>query len=156
METEEIRSNLEENERLMMQSVQETLRNYNHRIRFYIADVVSSLCDIDKERMFSDTKDHDVAHARALYWYAYRYMTGETYEQIGKTTKDLYGKEFTKIGVATGVNRMCRFINEQPIWNKRWAILKHIIKIQNSMVIEPNIPITITVPKNVELNIKRE
>ena len=156
MTEEEIKQNLEENERVVMQCVCDTLLNYEGRIRSYLADFVASLCSVDKEKMFSSCNDLDVAQARWLFFYAYRYMTNETYEKIGKLSGELYGKTFTKVGVASSVNKMYALIEQQPIWRKRWTIIKRIIKLQNEMVFEPQVPITITIPNNVELKIKKE
>ena len=156
MTEEETRQNIEENERMTVQCVCDTLQAYGSRIRLYLADFISALCDVDKERMFSACNELDVAQARGLYFYAYRYMTGYTYEKIGKTAKDLYNKEFTGHGVASSVNKMYMLIEQQPIWRKRWMIVKRIIKTQNEIDFEPPIPITITVPSNVEVTIKKE
>jgi chromosomal replication initiation ATPase DnaA len=156
MTEEELSKELEENERIMIKCVCDTLYNYSSKIRVYLADFVCALCNVDKEKMLSGKNEHDVAQARALYWYAYRYMTGETYEHIGRISKDVYGKEFTTVGVANGVNKMYALIEQQPIWKKRWNVIKRIIKTQNAMVVEQNVPITITVPKNVEITIKKE
>jgi hypothetical protein len=152
---EEIKKELEENERKTIQCICDTLTNYEGRIRLYLADFIASLCEVDKDKMFSACNELDVAQARWLYWYAYRYMTGETYEKIGKLS-GLYGKTFTKVGVAASVNKMYTLIEQQPIWRKRWVIVKRIIKVQNEMLVEPPIPVTITIPKNVELTIKKE
>ena len=156
MTEEEIKQKLEENERVVMQCVCDTLLNYENRIRSYLADFVASLCNVETERMFSENNSLDVAQARWLFWYAYRYMTNETYEKIGKLSGELYGKTFTKVGVAASVNKMYNLIEQQPIWRKRWTIIKRIIKLQNEMVFEPQVPITITIPNNVELKIKKE
>lgn len=156
MTEDEIKTGLEENERATMQFVCDALNGYGSNIRKYLADFIASLCNVEIERMMSDCIDHDVAQARALFWYAYRYMTGETYQQIGKLSKDAYGKTFTKVGVSTSVNRMHQYIEEQPIWRKRWNIVKHIIKTQNDLMYERPVPITITIPKNVELKIEKE
>lgn len=156
MTEEEIKQELEENERVVMQFVCDTLLNYEGKIRTYLADFVASLCNVDKHRMFSENNSLDVAQARWLFWYAYRYMTNETYEKIGKLSGELYGKTFTKVGVAASVNKMYTLIEQQPIWRKRWTIIKRIIKLQNEMVFEPQVPVTITIPKNVELTIKKE
>lgn len=155
MTEEEIKQNLEENERLMMTCVCDTLVNYERCVRTYLADFIASLCNVETERMFSDDNHLDVAQARWLFWYAYRYMTNETYEKIGKLSGELYGKVFTKVGVASSVNKMNIMIEQQPIWKKRWTIVKRIIKQQSEMVFEPQIPVTIAVPKNVVLTIKK-
>lgn len=156
MTEEEIKQELETNERLAMKLVCDTLVNYEDRIRVYLADFVASICNVDIERMFSNCNDLDVAQARWLFWYAYRYMTNETYEKISQLSESMYKRKFTKTCVASGVNKMYNLIEEHPIWKKRWTIVKRIIKTHNAMVTEPNIPITITIPKNVELTIKKE
>lgn len=156
MTEEEIRANLEENERITMTCINDTLRNYEGRIRIYLAQFVASVCNVDVDKMFSENNCLDVAQARWLFWYAYRYMTGETYEKIGKLSEPIYGKRFTKVGVAASVNKMYTLIEQQPIWRKRWTIIKRIIKMQNEIDFEPPLPITITIPKNVELKIKKE
>jgi len=106
MTEEEIKQNLEENERITMNCVCDTLSAYGGRIRLYLADFIASLCNVEKEKMFSTCNNLDVAQARWLFWYAYRYMTNETYEKIGKLSGELYGKTFTKVGVAASVNKM--------------------------------------------------
>ena len=156
MTEEEIKQELANNEQRMIECVCNALSNYELDMRTYLARFVSSLCDVEIERMLSDDNHLDVAQARWLFWYAYRYMTGETYEKIGKLSERIYGKSFTKVGVAASVNKMYELIEQQPIWRKRWTIVKRIIKLQNEIVFEPQIPITITIPKNVELTIKKE
>ena len=139
----EIKQNLEENERITMQCVCDTIRVYGSRTRIYLADFVASLCDVEKERMFSACNDLDVAQARWLYFYAYRYMTG--------------GKTFTKVGVASSVNKMYELIENQPIWRKRWTIIKRVIKAgENVIEDEAKKPIRIIIPKDANVELKRE
>ena len=157
MTEEEIKQNLEENERTTMNCVCDTLSAYGGRIRIYLADFIAALCNVEKERMFSDCKDLDVAQARGLFFYAYRYMTGETYRKIGELSKDVYGKAFTKVGVAESVNKTYTLIEQQPIWRKRWTIVKRIIKQTNTLVEdEAKEPIKIIIPKNANVELKRE
>lgn len=157
MTEEEIKQKLEENERTTIISVCDMLKNYEVRIATYLADFVAAICDVDKERMFSNDNHLDVAQARWLYWYAYRYMTSETYEKIGKLSERMYGKAFTKVGVAASVNKMYALIEQQPIWRKRWTIIKRIIK-QCENVIDDEIqkPIKIIIPKDANIELKRE
>ena len=153
----EIKQNLEENERITMQCVCDTIRVYGSRTRIYLADFVASLCDVEKERMFSPCNDLDIAQARWLYFYAYRYMTGETYEKIGKLSQKIYGKTFTKVGVASSVNKMYELIENQPIWRKRWTIIKRVIKAgENVIEDEAKKPIRIIIPKDANVELKRE
>ena len=123
----------------------------------YLAEFVASLCSVETERMFSSSNDLDVAQARWLFWYAYRYMTNETYEKIGKLSMPLYGKTFTKVGVASSVNKMYTLIEQKPIWRKRWTIIKRIIKqCENVIDDETQKPIKIIVPKDANIELKRE
>ncbi len=157
MTEEEIKQNLEENERITMNCVCDTLSSYGERIRLYLADFIASLCNVEKEKMFSTCNNLDVAQARWLFWYAYRYMTNETYEKIGKLSGELYGKTFTKVGVAASVNKMYELIENGGIWRKRWLIVKRIIKISNTLIEEQeNQPIKIIIPKNANVELKRE
>jgi hypothetical protein len=154
MTEEEIKQNLEENERKTIEYICGALNTYGFSVRLYLADFIASLCNVEKEKMFSTCNNLDVAQARWLFWYAYRYMTNETYEKIGKLSGELYGKTFTKVGVAASVNKMYELIEQQPIWRKRWLIVKRIIKFSNTLIEEQeNQPIRIVVPKdaNVEL-----
>lgn len=157
MTEEEIKNELADNERMAMKCVCDTLLNYEGRVRNYLADFVASLCNVEKEKMFSENNSLDVAQARWLFWYAYRYMTGETYEKIGRLSYDTYGKTFTKVGVASSVNKMSVMIEQQPIWKKRWTIVKRIIRITNSLIDEnTEEPIKIIIPKNANVELKRE
>jgi hypothetical protein len=154
MTEEEIKQNLEENERKTIEYICGALNTYGFSVRLYLADFIASLCNVEKEKMFSTCNNLDVAQARWLFWYAYRYMTNETYEKIGKLSGELYGKTFTKVGVAASVNKMYELIENGGIWRKRWLIVKRIIKFSNTLIEEQeNQPIRIVVPKdaNVEL-----
>jgi hypothetical protein len=51
---------------------------------------------------------------------------------------------------------MSELIENNPIWSKRWSILKIIIKSQKVGIDESSVPITIKVPKNVTATIKKE
>ena len=154
MTEEEIKQNLEENERKTIEYICGALNTYGFNVRLYLADFIASLCNVEKEKMFSTCNNLDVAQARWLFWYAYRYMTNETYEKIGKLSGELYGKTFTKVGVAASVNKMYELIENGGIWRKRWLIVKRIIKFSNTLIEEQeNQPIKIIIPKdaNVEL-----
>lgn len=156
MTGEQLKSRLEENEKNAILGICKILANYEGNIYDYIADFVSSLCCITKERMFSDSKSIDVAQARGLFFYAYRYMTANTYDKIGRITGETYGKRFTPEGVKSSIVKMSELIESSPIWSKRWSILKIIIKSQKVGIDESHVPITIKVPKNVTATIKKE
>ena len=134
------------------------LRHCEMDVQEFLADSVAVLCDVDKSLMLSDCNTIHVAQARWLYWYAYRYMTSETYEKIVANTERLCGKRFTKQGVASSVNKMSLLIESQPIWKKRWTISRRIIKLRdgNEEEGEKNSTIVIHVPKGLKdrLNIQ--
>ena len=156
MTGEQLKSRLEENEKDAILGICKILANYEGNIYDHIADFVSSLCCITKERMFSDSKSIDVAQARGLFFYAYRYMTANTYDKIGRITGETYGRRFTPEGVKSSIVKMSELIESNPIWSKRWSILKIIIKSQKVGIDESCVPITIKVPKNVTATIKQE
>lgn len=156
MTGEQLKSRLEENEKNAIIGICKILEDYEGNIYDHIADFVSSLCCITKERMFSDSKSIDVAQARGLFFYAYRYMTANTYDKIGRITGETYGRRFTPDGVKSSIVKMSELIESNPIWSKRWSILKIIIKSQKVGVDESCVPITIKVPKNVKATIKQE
>ena len=138
---------LKDNEKQMVDKICLALSEYEGNIRTYLAKFIAALCDVDIERMFSNDNHLDVAQARWLFWYAYRYMTGET----------LYGKSFTKVGVAASVNKMYALIEQQPIWRKRWTIIKRVIKqSENFIDDETQKPIRIIIPKDANVELKRE
>lgn len=107
------------------------LRNYEKDILNYIAEVVSSVCNVDKERMMSDDRTLPVTQSRWLFWYAYRYMTSYTYERISEETSRECTKQYTAVGVSVGTNKMSVMIEQEPIWKKRWGVVRRIIKLIN-------------------------
>jgi len=157
MEEKEIKNSLlSECEDNTIAGICQLLAEYEGNICNHIADFVSSLCGVEKKLIFSNSQIIDVTQARGLFFYAYRYATGCTYDKIGRITKEMYGKRFSEAGVNLSVARMSELIEKNHVWNKRWSILKHIIKSQSADTKEQPIPITIKVPKNVEVIIKKE
>ena len=120
----------------------EHLRMCEQTTKDNLADFISALCNVPKEEMLSNTHVVYCAHARYLYWYAFRYMTNESYENIAiQCGKD--GHRYTQSAIATGVNKMSTMIETEPLWNKRWVVVKKIIKsksqdnaIDNTIVIQ--------------------
>lgn len=156
MTEEQFKQNIKENENSVVQKICDILKNHEKLIALYLSDFVASLCDIEKEKMFAKYDSIDAAQARWMFWYAYRYMTNETYEKIGKISKEKYGRVFTVACVSLCIGKMNRLIEQQPIWGKRWAIIKRAIREYNSSLNEPLIPITIKLPKNVTVTIEQD
>lgn len=99
-------------------------------VQDYLADIVSSLCDIDTTEMMTKEDRLHCNHARWLYWYAYRYMTNDTFEHIEQITKR-YGRRYSLQGISAAVNKMSNLIASNTIWTKRWIIIKRIIKLRD-------------------------
>lgn len=119
-----------------LDKVCELLKGYETRMQDYLAHFVASLCDVKLEDMLTDCNVLHAAQARWLYWYSYRYMTSETYDKIAERTARYFGKRFTMQGVAAGVNKMAQMIEQEPIWKKRWTIIKRLLKSRDDNVNE--------------------
>lgn len=126
----------------------EHLRMCEQATKDNLADFISALCNVPKEEMLSNTHVVYCAHARYLYWYAYRYMTNESYNNIaiqcGKN-----GHRYTQSAIATGVNKMSVMIEQEPLWNKRWGVVKKIIKLHSQDEDIDN-TVVIQVPKDLK------
>ena len=138
----------------------ELLNGYEQKIENYLAHIVASLCGVDVAKMLSDTSVAYLAQARWLYWYAVRYMTNETYEKIAERTTSKSGYKFTPNGIGQSINKMSAMIINEPIWTKRWTIIKRIIKLRDSAINktknDDSVTIRIVAPSDIKLNIKTE
>lgn len=126
----------------------EHLQKCEQDIKSYLADFIAALCAIPKDKMLSYTNVAHYAQARYLYWYAYRYMTKESYVKIASHLCE-NGHKYTQSAIATGVNKMSAMIEQEPLWSKRWGIVKKIIKLHSQ---DENIDntVVIQVPKDLK------
>ena len=129
------------------------LEKYEQNVQDYLADVVASLCNVVKDEMFEATDVVYLAHARWLYWYAYRYMTNESYDKIAQ--QSFHKKHtFAQRTIQNGANKMAMMIEKEALWKKRWIILKRIIKLKDEKNNESvDNTIVIQVPKGMRDNI---
>ena len=138
----------------------EYLSRYDGDIEDYIADIVASLCNVDVDKMLSDTSVAYLAQARWLYWYAIRYMTNETYDKIAERTIRKSDYRFTPNGIGQSINKMSMMITNEPIWTKRWVILKRIIKLRDAAIKDSceteTMTMRIIAPKGVKVELKNE
>lgn len=134
----------------------EHIRMCEVSIQSYLSDIVASLCDIEKEKMFTATDVVFIAHARWFYWYCYRYMTKESYDKIAM--QDFHNQhKFNARTVQNAVSKMSMMIDSEPLWRKRWLVVKQLIKIYNGEESEkPIMPITIQIPKELKGIVKVE
>ena len=138
----------------------ELLRQHESRIEDYIADIVASLCNVDCTEMLTNSSTAYLAQARWLYWYAIRYMTNETYDKIALRTTAKSGCSFTPNGIGQSINKMALLVAQEPIWIKRWTIIKHIIKLrdanQQDFVPQETVTMRVIAPKNIKVEIKTD
>ena len=157
---EQIKSDWEHLENENIEKACEYLRRYEGDIEDYVAEIVASLCNVDVDKMLSDTSVAYLAQARWLYWYALRYMTNETYDKIAERTMRKTPYRFTPNGKGQSINKMSAMIVNEPIWTKRWIILKRIIKLRDTVVKEKveteTVTMKIIAPKGVKLELKNE
>ena len=157
---EQIKSDWEHLENDNIEKACEYLRKYEGDIEDYVADIVASLCNVDVDKMLSDTSVAYLAQARWLYWYALRYMTNETYDKIAERTTRKSEYRFTPNGIGQSINKMSAMIVNEPMWTKRWIILKRIIKLRDTVIKEKGEMETVTMkiiaPKGVKVELKNE
>jgi hypothetical protein len=127
------------------------VRQHEMDIMTYLADTVASLCNIERNDMLRACSEAHLAQPRWLFWYAYRYMTGETLEKVSEMTERCCGHRFTPNGIGQCVNKMSQMISSEPMWTKRWTIIKRIIKLRDTDVKKnSDNTITITVPRELK------
>lgn len=131
------------------------LRLHETNIQEYMVDCVASICDVEKLDMMTNVSNLNTIHSRWLFWYAYRYMTKDSFSHISHITLR-YGKKFTEQSVSSSVNKMGNMIDNDTIWAKRWAIIKRIIKLRDSTLSDENQNAVVIVqyPKNVEIKLR--
>lgn len=129
------------------------LDKYNYDLLNNLIQYVAALCNLDPIDMLSISDKIYVSQSRWLLWYAHRYMTHESYEKIAERTC-IEGHVFNTRSVAAGIEKMAHIIETEEIWQKRWAIIKKIIKLWRSNETEENKEITITIPKDWKVKVK--
>lgn len=145
MDVKQFPEKIKDNNQLAARYICDNLKKYDVNIVECLSDFVASLCNVDKEKMLSGCLDVDVSHARWLFFYAYRYMTGDTYKKIGKMTEKISGKRFSSVGVAKCVSCMQQLMQRDSVWEAKWRVIQSGIKGINdeecaSYTITVNIP----------------
>lgn len=140
-----------------VEKILNAIRQHELDIEEYLADIVSALCNVDKESMLNDRDKMYLSHTRWFFWYAYKYMTNEPYGKIADmSSKILNGRVFSSNAVGVGINQMDIMIQQNDVWSRRWNIVKRIIKLRESesSLLESPIVITVNAPKEIKDNIK--
>jgi len=154
---EQIKSDWQRLEKENLEKACEYLSKCETDVEEYIADCIAALCDITVSEMLSDAAQARIAQPRWLYWYAIRYMTNETYDEIATRTIKRSGCSFTANGIGQSINKMAIMVAIEPIWTKRWTIIKHIIKMRDkaNASTQENV-VRIIAPKSVKVELKTE
>jgi len=146
----------------VLQNVCDMLRGYESNINSWLAYYVASICNVDVNKMLSRSNVMNVAQARWLYWYALRYMTGQSYPEIAENTFTTYHARFAKQGVGQAINKMSMMIDRDLLWNRRWTMVKRIIKAcakdvdNTSQQSKESAEITITYPSNISIKLIKQ
>lgn len=153
---ERIRQDWETLDNADIEEVCRLLRMHETRIQDYLVDCVAAICNVDKTDMMTNTSRLTIIHARWLFWYAYRYMTNESFIRVAEVTQR-YGKKFTEQSISNSVNKMGNMIAKETTWAKRWVLVKRIIKLRNSeqknVVLDDDLSVTINHPKNIKVKL---
>lgn len=145
----------------VLQNVCDMLRGYESNVNKWLAYYVASICNVDVKKMMSRSNVMNVAQARWLYWYAIRYMTGQSYPEIAENTFTIYHARFAKQGVGQAINKMSMMIDSELLWKRRWTMVKRIIKacandVDTERQAKESAEITITYPSNVNVKLIKQ
>lgn len=131
------------------------LHDHELKVQDYLAHMVAAQCDVTTQDMMTKDDRLHFSHARWLFWYAYRYMTNDTYEHIAQIS-ERFGRKFTQQGISASVNKMSSLIAAETVWTKRWILVKKVIKARDrALEIDfsaacrlPDDKISLNIPKN--------
>lgn len=148
MKDEEIIAKWKELDSGKIEHVYRSLRSYERDINDYLVNCVAELCNVTVDGMFSQGQLSHNAHARWLYWYAQRRMTNGSFEEIARQS-NFFGHKFTSRAIQSATSKMAIMIDKEPIWRKRWIIVKNIISLREKAETEAKADntIVIKVPK---------
>lgn len=153
MDEEQIKKEWQEIDDEIINGVCCLLQKYDFDLTNYIVHFVASVCNVEPIDLLIVSDKTYVSQSRWLLWYAIRYMTHESYERIGIKTS-VEGHQFKTRSVAAGIEKMAHIIETETIWQKRWSIIKKIIKIWKHKDDTPNNEIIVNIPNNMDVKIK--
>ena len=125
----------------------------------YLLKIVAFVCDVNESDVMSNEKTGNyISQVRWLYWYAYRYLTGEPYGRISELATKA-GCKYTKDGVRKGVNKIGYIIHGSDVWQRRWNVIRNAIKKikqENQIAERESYDIVVTIPKELKdfVNVK--
>lgn len=138
---------------ITINGVCELLNKYNYSLLDNLIRFVSAVCNLDPIDMLSISDKIYVSQSRWLLWYAYRYMTHESYEKVAERTC-VEGHVFNTRSVAAGIEKMAHIIETEEVWQKRWLVIKKIIKLWRSNDNDDSKEIIVTIPNYMDVKVK--
>lgn len=139
--------------------IEYVLQKYDYDLQDSLASFVASICEVDYADMLSQNTKSNVSLARWLYWYALRFMTNESYEQIAERTA-FDGYKYTKDAIRKAVEKMGSIINTERKWQNRWVLVRKMINTWDDAQhieyknLEKKYKVKISVPKEIKDNIE--
>lgn len=132
-----------------LRTVAELLEKNASASHLYLANIIASICSISVDEMMDTDCNQQECHARWLFWYAYRYMTDDTFEHISKITLRQWGVRYCPSCISNAVIKMTQMTDRDKMWGRRWLTVKRIIKLRDggdSITLDTSKKITITIP----------
>lgn len=123
--------------------IEGVLRKYDYNSLTMLSSFVSSICDVETADLLTSSANIYISQCRALFWYAYRYMTQDSYERISNKTA-IDGCRFSPDTVRKACEKMADLINVDPQWKGRWINVKRFIRLKED-------PLSYQVPDNVSV-----
>lgn len=117
----------------------------------YLVNCVASVCGVEPKEMMTTRYKASCCHARWLFYYAYRFMTNESYSQINRLVREKYNTTYIDQTVAQSVYQFGMLMADDDTWKRRWLYIKAIIKgheIEQPKTSERKL--TITIPKELK------
>ena len=150
-------SNYEESKDEAYKAISDILHKHDYDTTMMLATSVAAVCRVDVQDMLSTSHKVRYAYARWLFFYALHYAKQCSNAHVCEMLS-AHGLSYQMENVRTGINRMGEMIDHDISWKNRWDVVKRIIKeIQGE---EPaklkKQKIVITVPKDVEVEIKKQ
>ena len=106
------------------------LRKYDYNALTMLSSFVAGICDVDTADLLTSSANMYISQCRALFWYAYRHMTQDTYERISKKTA-IEGCRFSHDTVRKACEKMKELINSDPHWKGRWINVRRFIRLKD-------------------------
>lgn len=129
---EDLRKKLDSNFNEWQELLTVVLKNHDFVAINFLRTCVANVCNVKEEELLEARSDKMVSQARWFYWLALRRLLCEPYEKIA-TTSLFDGHRFNTQSIINSVNHMAKIVNTNVEWNRKWCVVRAIIKEMNEM-----------------------